>query len=187
MKKSFSKPKKQRKNLFLPIFIAIVLISSMVGFMWKGQEKTNYKEYKGYNFNKVNNKWVTQIKGKQVVFDYSPEELESIVLPHFNTNIDKVYIAIDPEQTDTNLNYILQKIADTFLDVGIRPVPACTKDSSNCPNIPIADCKNNDLVIQIIKSDKITIFKQDSCIILEGDIIHLNKGIDKLRLYLLGI
>ncbi len=187
MKKSFKKVKKQRKKLFLPVFIAIILISSMVGFMWKGKENTDYKEYKGHNFNKVNDKWVTQIKGKQVIFDYSPEELENIILPPFNTNVNKIYLAVDPEQTDTNINYILQKITNTLLDIGIRPVLACTKDSPSCPDIPVVDCKNTDIVIQVIKADKTTIFKQDNCIILEGDILQLNKGIDKLRLYLLGI
>jgi len=181
--------KKQRKNLFFPVFIAIILVGSILGFIWKDQENTDYKDYKGYKFANIDGRWVTQIGDKQAFFDYYPGELENIILPTSlsDVNTGKVYIAFDPGQDDKNIKYILQKIAITFLDIGTRVVLACIKDSPNCPDIPIVDCKNNEVVIQIIKADQSEVIQQDNCIIFKGNIPYLNRRIDELRLNLYGI
>ncbi len=177
--------KKQRKNLFFPIFIAIILVSSILGFIWKDQGSADIKEYKGYKFTKINNKWITEINGKQIFFDYYPEELENIIVPPLKRDVGKIYVAFDPEQRDINIDYILQKTIDSLSNAGIKPVFACIKDSPECPDIPIIKCENNDLVIQILKTEEAKIFKQNNCIILEGDIVYLNKATDKLKLNLL--
>tara|TARA_Y100000310_G_scaffold17319_1_gene17199 strand:+ start:191 stop:757 length:567 start_codon:yes stop_codon:yes gene_type:complete len=176
---------KQRKNLFFPIFIAIILVSSILGFIWKDQGSTDIKEYNGYKFTKTEKGWVTQIGEKQVFFDYYPAEIEDIVFPSLSRDVSKIYIAFNPEQKDTNIGYILQKTSDSLSNAGIKPVFACIKDSPECPDIPIINCENNDLVIQILKADEAKIFKQDNCIILEGNSAYLNKAIDKLKLNLL--
>ena len=190
MKKTTKKfEKKQRKKLFFPIFIAIVLVSSILGFIWKDQENADYKKYGGYKFTKIDNKWVTEINEKQIFFDYYPGELENILLPKppANINTDKIYIAFDPEQEDPNINYILQKISITISNMGTRIILSCIKDSPNCPDIPIINCKDNHLVIQIIKSDQSEVIQQDNCIIFKGNVLYLNRRIDKLRLNLFGI
>ena len=73
--------KKKENNKIQTImmgFIAFILITSVMGFIWKGGSPP--VEYKEIPFIQEANGWSVDIKGQNVFFNYHPEEVEYINL-----------------------------------------------------------------------------------------------------------
>lgn len=174
-----------KKNWFIGLAIAFVMVSSALA-LWKGEDpNTNYK-YGAYEFIKTERGWTTLFDGNYINFDYGPKELENLTISINPVVGNKVYLAYNPLDKDTNMNYVLQKLYETMVLLKIRPILACYQEK-NCPDIPIINCKGEDTVFKIIKSNETNIYKEDSCLVIEGNISELNRVANKLSLILLGI
>ena len=179
------KRRSNKKNWFIGLSIAFVMISSALA-LWKGEDSnTNYK-YGTYEFIKTEQGWITLFEGKYINFDYGPKELENLTVSANPIVSNKVYLAYNPLDKDTNINYVLQKLYDTMVLLKIRPILACYQEK-NCPDIPVVDCKREDTIFKIIKANETNIYKEDNCLVIQGDVSELNRAVDKLSLILLGI
>ncbi len=180
----------KKSNLILAIFIVFIMVTSVIGFMYSPKEKDSLNEnsfdYNGFNFElATNNKFITSINGNQIIFDNDPRTLEDIKLPDFQITQEKVYLIFNPEEKDDNLDYSISKLYYTLQVKGIRAVLACSKEK-DCPNnLPIKDCNSESFYFK--KSNLTNIYKQDKCIIIQGDNININKYVDKIDLNLIGI
>jgi len=73
------KKKRFSKEIIITIIIASVMILSVFGIMFSSYNAQELKEeYKGYEFNKVGDSWVTLINDEKVYFSYSPSQLEGL-------------------------------------------------------------------------------------------------------------
>ena len=179
----------KKSNLILVIFIIVIMVSSVIGFIYSPGDNNalsqNSIDYKGFNFQlTTDNRYITNINGNNIVFDNDPNTLESINIPNFQITQDKVYLIFNSDERDDSLDYIMSKIYLTLQVKGVRPVLACSKEE-DCPNeLPIKDCSSEAFYFN---RDNITnIYKDNSCIVLEGDNINLNKYVDKISLVLIG-
>ncbi len=183
------KREKNSKKVVLTVIIAFIMITSVIGFVTMREEKNNNVgdkiSYNGYDFIKVEEGWLVNINKRQFVFRYNPKELENIDVNYvFNAN--KLYIAYDASNTDQNIKYFVDKLTSIFELVGIRPVQACISEEK-CPNIPIVDCKSNNKMIEIKKSEESKISLEDNCLLMEGSVDYLDKATEKIVYKLLGV
>jgi len=179
----------KKSNLLLVIFIVFIMITSAIGFIYTPEDDNALNEnsvsYKGFNFDlTTDNRYITIINGNNIVFDNSPDSLENIDLPNFQITQDKIYLIFDPGEKDTSLDYSISKLAYTLQIKGVRAVLACSKEK-DCPNeLPIKDCNNEAFYFK--KSNLTNIYKDNNCIVLQGDNININKYVDKIDLALIG-
>lgn len=172
--------------ILIGVGLALLMVGSILQF-GSGEEDTtvsnNVVKYKGYTFNNVNGKWVLDIKGNPVSFDYLPDDVNELYTENLVFG-DKVYIAIDPKE-DIN-NYFIQRIKAIFQYKDILAVDACIKEEG-CGDIPIVSCNEGKEIIFIKNGIESKIYKDGSCLIFEGDNEGLIKNIDLLYYKLLGV
>ena len=187
--------KKSKKTIYFVIVIVFLMVSSVVGFViFSGagnddNQTTADFEYNGYGFTKLNSGWLTKINQADVYFDYLPTEVSEI---NYNKEeklsiSSKVYLAYDPAEKDSNMDFILGKIDQNLRILGYTTNLACVNEQ-NCPDIPIVDCNNNQNVLLIKIGETNRIYKQDGCLFVEGeDIIGVSKSSDKFIYSITGV
>jgi hypothetical protein len=137
----------KKSNLILAVFILLIMVSSVIGFIYSPKDQNNPNQnsidYKGFKFQITNdNRFITNFNGNNIIFDYNPNELKDINVPNFQLTKDKVYLIFNPDERDNNLDYAISKIAYNLQFKNIRGILACSTEK-NCPNeIPIKDCNN---------------------------------------------
>lgn len=186
-----NKDKTSKKKMILPIFLGLIMIFSILGYsLTSGTDSSNTGldsyTYNGREYIRTAQGYAVNIGEGYIQFNYGPKELEDINLPLFNI-ANKVYLGYDSDIKDQNIDFIIQKLNNALLYKNIRPVKACIKDSSTCPNIPIVDCSLNDKSIIISKQDKLEINTDRNCLYVKGTIADLDKVSDKLVMSWLGL
>ncbi|MDD5086907.1 MAG: hypothetical protein PHV16_04090 [Candidatus Nanoarchaeia archaeon] len=167
------KTKKNRSGFWFVIAIAFLMLTSTIGYVFKGG--SSYK-YNGFSFSgSEDGRWIAKINGKNMIFYYHPENLENINISQDiinnlkNTNM--VYFTYDINNTYREdiaaINLELSNIL--WNDFKIYSSNGLTSD--NDFNIDIINCSNAtkaNPVIYYKKADNTSIDIQDYCIILNG-------------------
>ena len=97
----YRRKESNRKKAFLGIFIAFIMVSSMVGYMW-GSSAQRVK-YNSYKFIRTETGYLLQLGEKEAQFKYFPEMLENLEFPYeaeflLNGKI-MFYLTYDPNST----------------------------------------------------------------------------------------
>lgn len=141
-------------------------------------EKTT--KYKDKKFTLVNNLWVTYIDGKELVLVNDPNSLNDINLDGYNLKyVNKVYLSRDPEYSLNNELGILRS------NLNIIFVDSCFEDLEGCKDLPLKKCEDatyNIGVIEIIIDDKNSVYKNGSCLKINGDYNFISRVTDKIIL-----
>ncbi len=187
------KQKGFRKELLMPLFIALIMVMSVFGYMWgSSKTKMTYNEFKFYQLE--NNNYMFKINGKSVVFNYYPEDLEQI---NSTKGLKKlfagpmVYATSDPNspyaESIAEVQFNLGKILGEFKNIYVQN--AFTSQTEY--PLPVITCENASRVIPVItieKSNTTQITAQGTCIIIEAktkqDIIALY---ERLLYSILGV
>lgn len=165
------------------------MISSVIGFIYSPKDDQSLNQnsinYNGLEFQLTNdNRYFVVINGNNVIFDNNPNDLQEINIPEFQITQDKTYLIFNPDEKDSNLEYIIAKLYYALQAKGIRAVLACSKEE-NCPNeLPIKTCDNESFYLK--KANLTKAYKDNKCLVLEGDNININKYVDKIDLKLIG-
>ena len=178
-------PKRKKIKILLPIFICLIMITSILGFM--SSSDSEKVKYKGYVFREINNGWSTYIKDKQILLVNNPDELKEnstgVTLEKLNS-AQKIYLSINPED-----NLFLSGLQNNIIPfLTPKLVTACYEDTDACINLPLKDCKdavNSIKVILVKKSENSKFYYKDNCLVIEGDKEEIIKSIDRLTLELL--
>ena len=178
----------KKVQLFVVIFIIVIMISSVIGFVYTEPEDNNSNSfnYKGFKFIlNSNSRYQADINGKLFIFDYLPNELINIELPSFDLDSDKYYLLINYTEKDQNLDYNLNKLGYSLSLTGKRANLACINEQDCDINLPVKNCEDNSFYFK--KSNLNKIYLQDKCIVIESNNIEMSKLIDKLNLKIAGI
>jgi len=172
---------KRTQQIFLAVFIAMIMTTSILGFLW-GQESGEQLKYKNKVFTRQQEVWVTEVNGLKKSFYHFPSQVEDIPVDAnaISTikNTPMVYMTYDPNQTA--VNYIAQGIFDLneeFSAINIYSVNALTKE--NKFNSPIITCLNataNTPVVYFEQTNQTRISFDNNCIVVEA-----KTGLDFLR------
>ena len=166
------KKRKNRSVAYIAVFVGLIMVLSVVGFLWSGESSNSYK-YNGFGFSYSDGKWSIRTADKMLYFDYLPEDLENISVPQEARNLLSsarlVYL--------TSSNNLSEETALAKYDlmVGLETENRYVVNSvleENVNNIPVISCKNATAfspVIIINESDKDdSIILNNNCIKLEG-------------------
>ena len=152
--------------------------------------------YKGvYSFVYLDNFWYMQFKSPKgtKVYDmalrYSPADLKNITIEgQLNTNLfdnqTQFYVTFNP--TGKSLSYVSLAVADfdTHMTKVFEkaPIAACDRNETEaCTARPIITCSNTDkLVLYVKESDRLRIYYNSNCIVIEGSGFDLVKGADRV-------
>ena len=186
------KEKKSKRNTFLVIFIAFIMVSSVIGFLYSGE--TNKFKYKKMKFTRTENGWSTLINNQRLSFTYFPTEVEQIELnPEILTAIsNKPEVDTTSELNDTfseeialaqyDMAFALNKM-NIYLRQGFT--------TNNSFNTPIITCEGSTRAVPVIyfkQSNQTKISLENDCIIAEArnniDILRIK---DRLLYSILGI
>lgn len=187
-------PKKKilSKEVIWSLLIAIIMVSSIIGFMYSGDGGADFTYKDEFKFIRTNNNLFIykDPNDNQFTFRYLPYELEEF---NITTSIKPpmVYVSFDPNSSNIEMIALMRfELLDDLGKLDIFTKQGITENSSlydmdiiNCdyatPNVP---------VIEFISSNKTSITEYNNCIILEGkdraDIVRLK---ERLLYKILGI
>ena len=174
-------------KIILTLFIAFIMITSVIGFIWSsgsGEETYEVIEYNGYEFKNINGRYLVEVNSNEYVFDNSPYDLEDLDAD-FSLESDKYYLLFNPSERDNNIDYFMQKLYLTLSYQGINVQLACDREEGCDPSLPIKSC--DDYSFYLKKSENTKIYKENNCVVLEGDNVGLNMAVDKVNLVMLNV
>tara|TARA_Y100000034_G_C6908281_1_gene422211 strand:+ start:6447 stop:7055 length:609 start_codon:yes stop_codon:yes gene_type:complete len=188
----------QKKKLFLPIFLAAIMVFSAFAIIlssYSGEDapENPTSDYKGYDFSSQYGSWTSTVNGRQLTLRYSPFELESlhteIDLAPFTTLLasEKTYLSVLPEeQTQIPLQELYTNLKPYISQIFV----ACAKDGIGCEELPLKTCTDaseTTAVILLQEGEELTFENQKNCYTLTGTELALTQVIDKLILSLHGL
>ena len=176
-------------KIIITLFIAFIMITSVIGFMWGSGEDTGGSEsleYNNYQFKNINGKYLLELDNKQFIFDTSPYDLNNVDFEEFNLESDKYYIIFNPDEKDMNLEYPIQKLYLVLNSLGINIQLACSVEEGCDETLPIKDCSNYAFYFKR-SGGGAKVYKEDNCVVIEGDNKGINDAVDKINLKLLNI
>ncbi|MBI2107155.1 hypothetical protein HYT57_04165 [Candidatus Woesearchaeota archaeon] len=179
-----------KKSQWIAVFIIFLMVSSAAGFILgsfsQDSSKSNLK-YKGQEFSlNQDGRYFITINGVQFVFDYSPEELETVSIPSLDLfNSQKFYILFEPFYKNQDIDYNMQKLG-YFLQATNKVVYAACAQEEGCPeDMPIKNCQDYSFYFK--QANQSRAYIQDKCYIIEGDGEEITKITDKVDLKLVGL
>jgi len=165
---------KDKKGIALVLFIAFIMLTSTIGYVFKGGSK---EKYNGFSFSIGDDqRWHTRINGMQMSFKYFPADLESINLSSEIINKIKstnmIYFTHDPENHYSGDIALLKEIFwpyfQIYAEIGLT--------EKNDLGLPLIDCNNATSaapVIYINESNQTGFYIDNDCIVCE-----INSGED---------
>ena len=172
-------------KIAMPSFIIAIMVFSVLGFMWGGNEESSTITTDEYGLIEINNKWILEKDGIQYGFDYHPSELKDIQVDSFNINNQKYYFIFNQEEKDNNLDYSLGKLYYSLNQLGVQVFLACSEEESCELDIPIKDCSEPSFYFK--KAEETKVYLDENCIMVEGDNQGLSMAVDKLNYLFLGV
>ena len=162
---------KNRSAIYIAVFIAGVMILSVLGFIINEQEGGN--SYGKYSFLAKNGQWAVKINGADLSFNYLPQEVDSINVSkdiiQLIESTKMVYITYDQNETDVQQLATAQYSLDSaFQQINLFAINAFTEAGKN---ITQADCKNATAYVPVIlmqMGNENSISLNNNCIILKG-------------------
>ncbi|QQG38466.1 MAG: hypothetical protein HYS32_02555 [Candidatus Woesearchaeota archaeon] len=184
---------KEKKRVFLPIFIVVIMILSTLGFIIgysdPQTQNQNKVDYKGFEFTRTEQGTLTgTVYGKQVILINEPSTLEDIPSDHLSLpNLQlaqKVYLTHNPNKTDAKLPIAL-------FEANIKPILkyslACAEDVLGCEKLPLKTCKdasNSTVIIRLERTNETKITFNNNCLTIQGE--NLIRPTERAILQLLG-
>jgi len=187
--------KPDRTKKFLVYFLGFIMVSSVFGVVFFGFQgsgpNVKYNDFKFFNRGSF---WSTNVDGKEALFTYLPQDLESISADASAINIlkNKPQIDMTSDFNDTFAEGIAlaqYQAGITLSNFGIFTRTGFTGE--NKYDLPIISCKFSTQLIPVMyfkKSNTTRISLQNNCIIAESgnhaDVIRLK---DRIVYGILGI
>jgi len=189
------KKKKLLSKNFMSWFIIIIMVLSVIGFMYGSHTTDNDYGYNGYSFIRQSNKWVVEYNNEKLVFDFHPSQVENINLSSDVIVIFDNIIQIDStaDVDDSNIEaialsqYMIQDIFDKTSGAYLRR----GRTSENEFDFPMIDCGKfllNNCQLNKQKANETKVSLEESCVIIEAKSdIDVRRAKDRVLYGFLGI
>ena len=160
------------KNI-MSIFIVVIMISSVIGYMWGRGSEESFK-YGRYKFLRRSNKFVLNIDKTELAFDHFPSNVEDINISSeiLNKFLNKVEI---DTTSDDNSKWregiaVAQYDLEIFLNIkGTYLVNGLTTE--NDYEMPVIVCENATIKVPVVyfkESNQTKVWINKGCIIAEA-------------------
>lgn len=184
---------RERAKLFLPIFIATILIMSTFGIILGGFSSEEPTTPQGENiggayFSLSQGRWVVQGSGYVLNLQYGPEALRAVEAVDINPlrQVPKLYVSYKSGENT------LSAVPDFYQNMKqfVQVTPACVEDGPGCEELPLKTCADADSsagVVMLTLSSAQSVTQEGTCYSLQGDAEYLTKIIDRLLLAYVGV
>ena len=175
------------KRLFIPLFLAFILILSVFGYIFAGKSSNDdTSQYQGYSFTKTSQGWKLISAGKTYFFYSLPDQLHDIPLAPL-PSASKFYISGQDISFFSSLPY-----RELTLNLGnaIKLQPACAQDSPGCETYPLktcADATSNAPVLVYLYAEKSSLEQKENCLQIQGTTDDMIRITDAIILHSLGV
>ncbi len=165
---------KWKRNL-VSIFIIAIMVFSVLAVMLSGSSE-QAKKYNGYKFAAKNNKWILNMEGKQIEFDYFPSDIENIPITdeikNKILNTKMLYITFNPKNVTESMDKFRFDLTNLLSNLyGIHAAGGITKSSEQY-NLPDVTCRNSTLFVPVLElklNNRTEITIKDSCITAKAE------------------
>ena len=156
--------KKDNSKIYFGLFIAFLMISSTVGFMYGGGAET--KKINGYKFTKVDGGWQTYVDEIESYwrFSYLPNEIDF----EFNSEKFNIYSMNELSKPYENKIKLIMLYSGTEVEV------LNEKDCNGEIQLLVLNHSYNDVIIN----------EEENCMLVNGNI---NKFVDGLTYKIFGV
>jgi hypothetical protein len=179
---SKAEKKKIRKELLWGIFIAVIMISSTIGFIYSGGSSDfTYKDKFKFKATDSNTFIYSDSAKQQFVFRYLPPQVEDLNL---STKIvpPMVYVSFNPNSSNLDVIELMRfELVDDFAKLNIYAVPGVSENGS-IYDLPIINCINASIAAPVIffsSSNETKIIEKNGCLVFEAkdraDIVRLKE------------
>jgi hypothetical protein len=187
------KKKKINKEVLWTAFIALIMVSSIIGFMWVGEDEPTLSYKDKYKFIRRNNVFIYRQANDEFIFRFLPNELEELAGDAELSNLNKpmFYVTFDPDsELIQSIELLRFELSDDLQKLDIFLGHGMTNESDDY-NLPILDCEDataNVPIVKFAKANETRIREKDGCFIFEAKNDYDLAKLKDLILYsLLGI
>ena len=164
----------KKKQALLSIFIAIIMVSSILGYML-GRDEPDSVNYGKYKFYPKNFLWATKIQSKEYEFNNLPTSVENIniskgifVRIKGTLEVDSTYdenssFSQEMALTQHELSLLLKSYTNIYLRNGLTK-----KNSYNLPVITCEDATDLIPVLYFKIANETQIYQDGNCIMVEA-------------------
>lgn len=158
----------------------------------EGKETENNYMYNGFSVVRVGDLWYTQVQRDNKLFNialhHGPRELENVSISgkiNSTFNSGKLYISFNPKGKNTEWTALAAAALSSNLakGIGVTPVAACDRNTTECADRPIITCNSGKPVIYLSQEkDAARILLKGNCVTLEGQKDELVRAVEKFLL-----
>lgn len=164
------KKKKIKKEAIWTALIAFIMVSSIIGFMYVGEDEPEFIYKDKYEFVRRNNVFIYEQDNQEFSFRFFPSELEELSNGTDLSNLKKpmFYITFDPEtELVQSIDLSRFELANELPSLGVYVSQAIT-DESEIYNLPVVNCENatmNEPVLKFEEGNETGITEEGYCFI----------------------
>ncbi len=181
---------KSKGGMYIAVFIAFIMISSVIGYMW-GQNapdvQTGSSTYNEFSFIKTQNGWSTKIDGITTEVRFHPAEVEAISFSqneHALLLKGPIYVSYNPLDENVEMLALAQfELANVLAKKNIQVIPSMSE--KNEFGITLANCDTKGTVLLLDFDNATTsITTSGTCIQAKGNPLEIK---DRILYDLYGI
>lgn len=170
---TLAKRQQSRSGLIIALVLAFLMISSVLGFFYAGQEAVHQR---GYKFVRGERAWEVELAGERVEFFWLPDELTTITLPEGTLKslhqAQLIWISYDQESYDPDqlLPLAQFRLGRALASAGLFAMPALARP--NQYNLSVITCSNASAaspVIFLSLEKRGRLLLENNCLELSGE------------------
>ncbi len=160
------KDKKNYAGIFLTIFLAFIMVSSIAGFLIT--DTAPAVKYKGTKFTATQYGWQAQYQGQKYLLSYTPGDVEYLTLPEIPKQLVEMDITSEFNSTFAqSISAAIFELSDAMLKRGVYIRFGITTNTT-LPIITCADATPEIPLFYFTEGNKTGFSKEGSCIIASG-------------------
>jgi hypothetical protein len=184
----------KKKQVWISIGIAIIMVSSILGYMFGSDDANTYK-YNKITFYQKNLAWAAKISNKDYEFNYFPDTIDYINVSSGIVSRIKSTFQLDCtyDLNDTHAQDLA--LAQQYIELTLMQSNSIyvrkAATAQNKYNLPVLTCKNATSAVPVIYlriANETKIYSEDNCIIAQGrdgaDILRVK---DRILFGVLGV
>jgi len=168
------KKESTKKQVWLSLVIAFIMVSSILGYMF-GRQEPNTVEYNEVRFYQKNFLWATKIDNKEVVFHNFPSTVEYINVSDYVLSRMKSTLEVDSTYDQDNkfvediavAQHDIENVFNDFFNIYLRR----GLTTENEFNLPVITCEDATLLVPVLYfklGNTTAIYMDNNCIIAEA-------------------
>ena len=161
---------KNTKTILVSIFLAFIMVTSIIGFYFGTQGSATTIRYNGITFTQELNGWNAKIDGQQYRFSYVPQDVEGLPFPEMALN-GAVQIGLTTDinaTTKEDIAIAMFELQTILTQAGIYVAQGFTTNDTLLPKITCADSTSTVPVIYYQYGEETNVTKEGNCVAISS-------------------